>query len=291
MAWVSVIAPQIRTIAFLVLPAFFSFSLAFAAENMQAFPPAEAGMTRHVINLPQQEDETAFKVELIVGKTVKTDARNRYFFGGAIETESIPGWGFDRYTLRKLGPMAGTLMGIDPNAPLVERFVSLGGEPRLLRYNSRLPLVVYVPAGVEVRHRIWHRETGPRFVQKLALPTGQAVVIAEGEFEARSIGSYSVRLYSTQRAQPGDDTTFYASGVLRKRDGTIEKAWLADLDDAGSPGLIVAIRSVGSGGYLTADAFTFDRHAVVLHASVSGLSPDADPVAALQASLRQQGRK
>ena len=33
-----------------------------------------------------------------------------------LETENIPGWGFDRYILRKLGPMAGTLMAIDPNA-------------------------------------------------------------------------------------------------------------------------------------------------------------------------------
>ena len=80
-------------------------------------------MTRHVISLPKQEDETAFKVELILGKTVKTDARNSYFFGGTLETETIPGWGFDRYILRKLGPMAGTLIAVDPDAPQVERFI------------------------------------------------------------------------------------------------------------------------------------------------------------------------
>ena len=126
-------------------------------------------MTRHVISLPKQQDESAFKVELIIGKTVKTDASNSYFFGGTLETETIPGWGFDRYILRKLGAMAGTLMAVDPNAPQVERFISLGGEARLLRYNSRLPLVVYVPAGVEVRHRLWRAEPTGHFVQKLAL--------------------------------------------------------------------------------------------------------------------------
>jgi ecotin len=133
-------------------------AFAAAADNLKAFPPAAAGMVRHVIHLPQQQDESAFKVELIIGKTVKTDANNRYFFVGTLETESIPGWGFDRYILRKLGPMAGTLMAVDPDAPQVERFISLGGEPRLLRYNSRLPIVVYVPAGVEVRYRLWHAE-------------------------------------------------------------------------------------------------------------------------------------
>jgi ecotin len=126
-----------------------------ATTNLKAFPPAEAGMKRFVINLPQQKDESAYKVELIIGKTVKTDAVNHYFFGGTLEKETIQGWGFDRYILKKLGPMAGTLIGVDPNAPQIERFISTGGEPQLLRYNSRLPLVVYVPEGVEVRYRVW----------------------------------------------------------------------------------------------------------------------------------------
>jgi ecotin len=51
--------------------------------------------------------------------------------------------------------MAGTLMAADPAAPKEERFVALGGEPYLVRYNSRLPLVVYVPEGVIVRYRVW----------------------------------------------------------------------------------------------------------------------------------------
>jgi ecotin len=37
----------------------------------------------------------------------------------------------------------------------VNRFITLGGEPFLIRYNSRLPVVVYAPEGVEVRYRIW----------------------------------------------------------------------------------------------------------------------------------------
>jgi ecotin len=37
----------------------------------------------------------------------------------------------------------------------VARFITLGGEPYIIRYNSRLPIVVYVPEDVEVRYRIW----------------------------------------------------------------------------------------------------------------------------------------
>jgi ecotin len=132
-------------------------SVAFAADDLKAFPPAEQGMTRHVIRLPKQKDESLFKVELIVGKTVRTDARNSYFFGGTLETENIPGWGYDRYILRNLGPMAGSLVAIDPDAPKVDRFIGLGRET-ILRYNSRLPVVVYVLAGVEVRYRLWRAE-------------------------------------------------------------------------------------------------------------------------------------
>ncbi len=129
-----------------------------AADNMKAFPPAEAGMERFVLKLPKQEDESAFKVELQVGKTVKLDEANRYFFGGKIEEETIEGWGFTRYIVSKLGPMAGTLIAVDPNATKVDRFITLRGNPHLLRYNSRLPIVVYVPEGVEVRYRIWRAD-------------------------------------------------------------------------------------------------------------------------------------
>jgi len=51
--------------------------------------------------------------------------------------------------------MAGTRMAINPDTPKVNRFVTLGGEPYLIRYNSRLPIVVYAPEGVEARYRIW----------------------------------------------------------------------------------------------------------------------------------------
>ncbi len=144
--------------SFLLLALLAGPVLAPAADNLKAFPPAEAGMTRVVINLPPQPDEDAFRVELIVGQTVKTDAVNHYFFSGALETETIEGWGYDRYILRKLGPMAGTLMAPEPGSPLVDRFVTVGGEPALRRYNSRLPLVVYVPTGVEVRYRVWRAD-------------------------------------------------------------------------------------------------------------------------------------
>ncbi len=133
-------------------------SVTQAADNLQAFPPAEKGMTRFVLNLPEVPNENDLKVEVLVGKTVKTDPYNRYFFGGQLETRTVKGWGFDYHILRKIGPMAGTLMAVPPDSPQVERFITLRGDPHLLRYNSRLPLVIYVPEDVEVRYRIWRAD-------------------------------------------------------------------------------------------------------------------------------------
>lgn len=132
-------------------------------DNLKAFPPAGEGMVRRVLRLPAREDESSFRVELLVGRTVELDARNRYFFGGKLESETIQGWGFTRYTLAGLGPMAGTRIAVAPDAPKVPRFVTLGGEPFWIRYNSRVPVVVYVPEGVEVRYRVWSAgpEAGP----------------------------------------------------------------------------------------------------------------------------------
>ena len=56
-----------------------------------------------------------------------------------------------------------------------------------------------------------------RFITKIKLPTGQVAVVSEGEFEARSVGSFSVRLY--QAASAGDETTFFSSGLIHARDG------------------------------------------------------------------------
>ncbi|MBM4153002.1 MAG: proteinase inhibitor I4 serpin [Kiritimatiellaceae bacterium] len=123
--------------------------------NLKAFPPAETGMVRHVLQLPEKENESTFKVELIVGRTIEIDEHNQYFFGGKIEEETIAGWGFTRYVVRELGPLGGTLMAIDPTSPPVKRFIPLRGEPYLIRYNSKLPVVLYLPEGVEVRYKIW----------------------------------------------------------------------------------------------------------------------------------------
>ncbi len=117
--------------------------------------------------------------------------------------------------------------------------------------------------------------TESRFVQKVTLPSGQTAVIAEGDCEARSLGSYSVRLYRD------GDATFYQAGVILEREGTIEAVRLADLDGDGRDDMVVVMRSVGSGGYVAAQAFSVANNRIEARSSVKDLPADADPVAAL----------
>ncbi|WP_421869135.1 PliI family lysozyme inhibitor of I-type lysozyme [Motiliproteus sp.] len=87
-------------------------------------------------------------------------------------------------------------------------------------------------------------EAPQTFVKQLTLGDGRVVVISEGPGEPRSLGSFSVRLYSGASPQfPLDD---FVGGQIYPRDGTIESVRLVDE----LPYLLqVEIRSAGSGGY------------------------------------------
>ena len=56
-------------------------------------------------------------------------------------------------------------LSVDTSRPKVDRFVALGGSPYIIRYNSSLPIVVYVPEGMEVRYRVWRAEPEARVMK------------------------------------------------------------------------------------------------------------------------------
>jgi ecotin len=122
--------------------------------NMKPYPAAEDGFERMVFRVPAAQDESARKVEIVVGKTMSVDC-NQTFFGGVLERRVAEGWGYPYFIIEKVsGPMS-TLMACPPGAENTEVFVAVNGDGFLQRYNSKLPMVVYVPEGFEVRYRIW----------------------------------------------------------------------------------------------------------------------------------------
>ncbi len=122
-------------------------------EALKPYPAASAGYNRHVIELPAQANEAEHKVELIAGKTLDVDC-NQQRLGGQWQEKTVEGWGYTYYQLSQVGPAMSTLMACPDNSRK-QAFVPVGGEPLLVRYNSKLPLVIYAPAEVQVRYRIW----------------------------------------------------------------------------------------------------------------------------------------
>ena len=127
--------------------------------------------------------------------------------------------------------------------------------------------------------------TADRFTQTVPLAKGLVAVVAEGDLEARSMGSYTVRAYFDAEASSGNETTFYAAGLVRPRDGTVRSASALALPGRPRPLLMVVMQSAGSGEYLSAEAFAVEPRAVRLLARVSDLGPAEDPATHLRRRL------
>ncbi len=124
-----------------------------ALSKVAPFPEAEEGFQRHVIWLEKAENEEAKKVEIIAGKTIEVDCNN-HRFGGSLTEQTLSGWGYTYYELKDVKGPVSTMMAC-PEGSKEERFVPVQGDGFLLRYNSKLPVVVYAPEDVEVNYRIW----------------------------------------------------------------------------------------------------------------------------------------
>ncbi|MBI6550092.1 serine protease inhibitor ecotin [Xenorhabdus lircayensis] len=123
-------------------------------EDVAPYPAASEGMVRSVIELPQQEQENNYRVELMIGKDMKVDC-NHHWFGGQLKTKTLQGWGFDYYVLNNVTGPASTKMACQDQEKTV-RFVQVQlGKDAFIRYNSKLPIVVYTPKSMTVKYRIW----------------------------------------------------------------------------------------------------------------------------------------
>jgi len=130
--------------------------LVTAEEALAPFPAPEAGMARLVITLPALEHEAQrFKVELMPGRVLPTDGVNAVSLDVHLERHNLEGWGYPWYKLVGSGQMASTMMAA-PAGALRPAFVA--GAPLMVRYNHRLPIVIYVPVGYTVRYRVWRAD-------------------------------------------------------------------------------------------------------------------------------------
>lgn len=141
---------KLTTVLFLLSMLFASLVNAQVKQNLEPFPPASNGMVRYVIELPKKSDESKFKVEIIPGKMMMVDC-NRHTLIGKLVEKDLQGWGYTYYEFTTEGKTASTMMAC--NKPEENKFVS--SETLIVRYNSKLPIVVYAPAGYDIKYRIW----------------------------------------------------------------------------------------------------------------------------------------
>lgn len=157
---------KMKTIVPAVLFTAFASASAWAASNdagaqplekVAPYPKAEKGMKRQVIQLTPEKDESTLKVELLIGQTLEVVC-NQHRLGGELDSKTLEGWGYDYYVFDKVTSPVSTMMAC-PDGKKEKKFITAYlDDDGMLRYNSKLPIVVYTPENVEVKYRIWKAE-------------------------------------------------------------------------------------------------------------------------------------
>lgn len=123
-------------------------------EKVAPYPKAKDNQVRHVIDLQKIDNEDNYQVELIVGKEIMVDC-NHQWFGAELSSKTLEGWGYDYYVVGDLnGPMS-TMMGCLNQEDKLAFVKTDMGKDAFIRYNSKLPIVVYTPKDVDVKYRVW----------------------------------------------------------------------------------------------------------------------------------------
>lgn len=119
-------------------------------KNLKPYPETIDSLQRYVIFLDEKPDEALYEVEIIGGKNMDVDC-NRHSLIGRFQEDVVQGWGYNYYVYETDGNVMSTMMMC--MEPKTRQFVS--SEGMTVRYNSKLPLVVYMPKGYELKYRIW----------------------------------------------------------------------------------------------------------------------------------------
>ncbi|MBT0726416.1 serine protease inhibitor ecotin [Rosenbergiella australiborealis] len=136
-----------------------SFGAFCATTNNQhplnAYPESLPGLQRHVIQLPAVGREDDQQVELIIGKIEEVDCNSTSLLG-SLSVKPLSGWGYDYYQVAIKPGLVSTKMACLEQAKQ-KKFITLPltTAQRFVRYNSKLPIVIYAPHNIEVKYRVW----------------------------------------------------------------------------------------------------------------------------------------
>lgn len=119
--------------------------------EIEMFPKAETGFKQVYIKVPEVENEENYKIELHIGKETLVDC-NQHFMNGQLSELNLDGWGYTYFKVESDGAISSTKMAC-LDSKLERKFITL--TPQLVRYNSKLPVVVYMPENFSVKYKIF----------------------------------------------------------------------------------------------------------------------------------------
>lgn len=144
---------QLTIVSLIIGGSTFLYAEPAKKDNIHMFPQAKEGFERHVVEVPKSENDYDHRVELRIGKNMMVDC-NHHSFHAEIKSVPLKGWGYKYLEVDNIQSGPTTMMACPE--PKTEKFISIRDELR--RYNSRMPMVIYIPKGYEVRYRIWSAE-------------------------------------------------------------------------------------------------------------------------------------
>lgn len=122
--------------------------------DISMFPNAQEGFERVFIQLEKLANEADFQIEIYAGKTIEVDCNKHTLIGELVE-QNLLGWGYTYYNFDTNGEFRTTLMACPDNKRKLE-FVK--SSSKMIRYNSNLPIVVFVPKNYQIKYKIWQRK-------------------------------------------------------------------------------------------------------------------------------------
>ncbi|WP_461532903.1 ecotin family protein [Sinomicrobium sp.] len=123
--------------------------------DLSIYPKTEKGFKQMVIEVPHSDSDAEKKIEFTVGKWMEVGSCNHHGLQGTLEEKNLEGWGYNYYVFTTNGNVISTRMAC-PDNKTVHKFVS--AQPEMVRYNGKLPIVIYVPEDCDVQFRIYKAE-------------------------------------------------------------------------------------------------------------------------------------
>jgi len=130
--------------------------------DLSMYAEPDSGWQRIALSLEPVKDETLLKVELVVGLEMVIDC-NLHGLQGEFEYQTVKGWGYGLWKFKTNGEIVSTLMACEADS---EHLSFVHGQSQLVRYNSKLPVVVYIPQGYELRWRVWETDGAYKKLKK-----------------------------------------------------------------------------------------------------------------------------